>query len=61
MPAFVAGAFRLGNRSGIWEAMLANPRYAAVPLSVVVHIVSATLLATLGQPQPGLVLRRAVL
>jgi hypothetical protein len=51
MPIVVAGAFRLSQLSGMSEAMPANPRYSVVPLPVVLHIVSATVLATLGPLQ----------
>jgi uncharacterized membrane protein YozB (DUF420 family) len=44
----VAGAFRLTQLSGVSDLMPANPRFAAVPLPVVLHIASATVLASLG-------------
>jgi hypothetical protein len=51
MLPVIAGALRLDQLSGMSDVMPANPRYAAVPLPVVVHIVSATLFATLGPLQ----------
>jgi hypothetical protein len=51
MLPVIAGALRLEQLSGMSDAMPANPRFGAVPLPVVLHIVSATILATLGQPQ----------
>src|SRR4029450_6860036 len=47
----VAGAFRLTQLSGASDLMPANPRFAAIPLPVVVHIVSATVFALLGPLQ----------
>ena len=44
----VAGALRLTQLSGAAEIMPANPRLSAVPLPVVLHIVSATVFALLG-------------
>lgn len=44
----VAGALRLGQLSGAAEVMPANPRFAAMPLPVIVHIVTATVFASLG-------------
>src|SRR5581483_8158175 len=51
MLPVMAGAFRLEQLSGISDAMPANPRFAPMPLPVVIHIVSATLFATLGPLQ----------
>ena len=51
MLPVIAGALRLDQLSGMSDVMPANPRYAAVPLPVVLHIVSATLFATLGPLQ----------
>ena len=51
MLPIVAGAFRLGQLSGMSDAMPANPRYAAVPVPVVLHIASATVFAILGPLQ----------
>jgi len=51
MLPVIAGAFRLEQLSGISDAMPANPRFAPMPLPVVLHIVSATLLAVLGPLQ----------
>jgi len=56
----IAGAFRLSQLSGMADVMPANPRYAAVPLPVVLHIVSATLFATLGPLQFAAAFRRAL-
>jgi hypothetical protein len=44
----VAGAFRLGQLTGTADIMPANPRFSAVPLPVVLHIVSASVFAILG-------------
>jgi uncharacterized membrane protein len=44
----VAGALRLTQLSGGAEIMPANPRFAAVPLPVVLHIVGATVFTYLG-------------
>ncbi len=43
-----AGALRLTQLSGAADIMPANPRFSALPLPVVVHIVSATVFASLG-------------
>src|SRR5438067_7886685 len=51
MLPVVAGAFRLTQLSGMSDVMPANPRFAPMPLPVVLHIVSATALATLGPLQ----------
>jgi hypothetical protein len=51
MLPIIAGAFRLGQLSGISDAMPANPRFSPTPLPVVLHIVSATAFATLGPLQ----------
>src|SRR2546423_3574260 len=51
MLPVIAGAFRLEQLSGVSEAMPANPRFAPMPLPVVLHIVSATLLSVLGPLQ----------
>jgi hypothetical protein len=51
MLPVIAGAFRLEQLSGISDAMPANPRFAPMPLPVVLHIVSATVFATLGPLQ----------
>src|SRR5438093_11009441 len=47
MLPVIAGAFRLEQLSGISDGMPANARFAAMPLPVVLHIVSATVFATL--------------
>src|SRR5438067_3384352 len=47
MLPVIAGAFRLEQLSGISDAMPANPRFTPMPLPVVLHIVSATVFATL--------------
>jgi len=44
----IAGALRLTQLSGASDIMPANPRFGAMPLPVVVHIVSATAFAILG-------------
>src|SRR5918912_782839 len=51
MLPVIAGAFRLEQLSGISEAMPAKPRFAPMPLPVVLHIVSATVLSVLGPLQ----------
>jgi hypothetical protein len=51
MLPVVAGALRLDQLSGMSDVMPANPRFSAVPLPVVLHIVSATVFATLGPLQ----------
>src|SRR5437588_5354935 len=51
MLPVIAGAFRLEQLSGISDAMPANARFAPMPLAVVLHIVSATVFATLGPRQ----------
>jgi len=51
MLPVVAGAFRLTQLSGMSDVMPANPRFAPMPLPVVLHIVSATVFATLGPLQ----------
>lgn len=51
MLPIVAGAFRLSQLSGLSDAMPVNPRFAPMPLPVVVHIVSATVFAILGPLQ----------
>jgi Predicted membrane protein (DUF2306) len=51
MLPIAAGAFRLSQLSGISDAMPANPRFAPMPLPVVLHIVSATVFAILGPLQ----------
>jgi hypothetical protein len=51
MLPVIAGAFRLEQLSGISDAMPANPRFSPVPLPVVLHIVSATVLSVLGPLQ----------
>jgi len=43
-----AGALRLSQLSGGADIMPANPRFAALPLPVIVHIVSASVFASLG-------------
>ena len=43
-----AGALRLTQLAGAADIMPANPRFSAVPLPVVLHIVSATVFALLG-------------
>lgn len=47
----VAGAFRLSQISGMSDVMPANPRFAPMPLPVVLHIVTATAFAILGPLQ----------
>src|ERR1700736_3809499 len=51
MLPVAAGAFRLDQLSGMSDVMPANPRFSAVPLPIVLHIVSATLFATMGPLQ----------
>src|SRR5437879_874083 len=51
MLPIVAGAFRLSQFSGMSDAMPVNPRFTPTPLPVVLHIVSATVFATLGPLQ----------
>jgi hypothetical protein len=51
MLPVIAGAFRLEQLSGMSDAMPANPRFSPMPLPVVLHIVSATVFATLGPLQ----------
>ena len=51
MLPVAAGTLRLDQLSGMSDVMPANPRFSAVPLPVVLHIVSATLFATLGPLQ----------
>ena len=51
MLPVVAGAFRLSQLSGMSDVMPANPRFAPMPLPVVLHIVTATVFATLGPLQ----------
>jgi uncharacterized membrane protein YozB (DUF420 family) len=51
MLPVAAGALRLDQLSGMSDVMPANPRFSAVPLPVVLHIVSATVFATLGPLQ----------
>jgi len=51
MLPIVAGAFRLSQLSGMSDAMPVNPRFTPMPLPVVLHIVSATVFATLGPLQ----------
>src|SRR5438876_11837043 len=51
MLPVIAGAFRLEQLSGISDGMPANARFAPMPLPVVLHIVSATVFATLGPLQ----------
>ena len=53
MLPVIAGAFRLEQLSGISDGMPANARFAPMPLPVVLHIVSATVLSVLG-PLQGL-------
>ena len=48
MLPVIAGAFRLEQLSGISDAMPVNPRFTPMPLPVVLHIVSATLLSVFG-------------
>lgn len=54
----IAGALRLAELSVGAVTMPSDPRYAAVPLPVVVHIVSATVFAILGALQFAPRLRR---
>ena len=58
MLPVIAGALRLDQLSGMSDVMPANPRFAAVPLPVVVHIVTATVFAVLGPLQFAAGLRR---
>ena len=58
MLPVIAGAFRLEQLSGISDAMPANPRFAPMPLPVVLHIVTATVFATLGPLQFAVGFRR---
>src|ERR687886_1223771 len=51
MLPVIAGAFRLEQLSGMSDAMPANPRFAPMPLPVVLHIVSATVFSILGPLQ----------
>src|SRR5919204_5785829 len=51
MLPVAAGALRLDQLSGMSDVMPANPRFSPVPLPVVLHIVSATVFATLGPLQ----------
>jgi len=51
MLPVLAGAFRLSQLSGMSDVMPANPRFAPMPLPVVVHIVTATAFAILGPLQ----------
>jgi uncharacterized membrane protein YozB (DUF420 family) len=51
MLPVIMGAFRLEQLSGVSDAMPANARFAPMPLPVVLHIVSATVFATLGPLQ----------
>lgn len=51
MLPVIAGAFRLEQLSGISDAMPPNARFSPMPLPVVLHIVSATVFATLGPLQ----------
>ena len=51
MLPVIAGAFRLEQLSGISDAMPANPRFSPMPLPVVLHIVSATVLSVFGPLQ----------
>ena len=51
MLPIVAGTLRLSQLSGMSDVMPANPRFAAMPLPVVLHIVSATVFAILGPLQ----------
>jgi uncharacterized membrane protein YozB (DUF420 family) len=51
MLPVIAGAFRLEQLSGMSDAMPANPRFAPMPLPVVLHIVSATVFSLLGPLQ----------
>jgi uncharacterized membrane protein YozB (DUF420 family) len=54
----VAGAFRLTQLAGVSDIMPANTRFSALPLPVVLHIVSATVFALLGPLQFVAGLRR---
>ncbi|HEY0581779.1 MAG TPA: DUF2306 domain-containing protein [Chloroflexota bacterium] len=58
MLPIVAGAFRLGQLSGMSDAMPANPRFSPMPLPVVLHIVCASVFATLGPLRFAAGLRR---
>jgi uncharacterized membrane protein YozB (DUF420 family) len=51
MLPVMAGAFRLQQLAGVSDAMPVNPRFTPMPLPVVLHIVSATLLSILGPLQ----------
>jgi uncharacterized membrane protein len=54
----IAGSLRLIELSGVAATMPPNPRFAASPVPVVVHIVSATVFALLGAFQFSARLRR---
>jgi uncharacterized membrane protein len=54
----IAGSLRLVELSGVAATMPANARFAASPLPVVVHIVSATVFAMLGAFQFSARVRR---
>ena len=54
----IAGSLRLVELSGGAEAMPTDARYAASPLPVVIHIVSATVFAILGAFQFSAAIRR---
>jgi hypothetical protein len=51
MLPVIAGAFCLSQLSGMSDVMPANPRFAPMPLPVILHILAATLFATLGPLQ----------
>ena len=51
MLPVAAGALRLSQLSGMSDVMPVNPRFSALPLPVVLHIVSATVFAALGPLQ----------
>jgi uncharacterized membrane protein len=58
MLPIIAGALRLNQLAGGPEIMPANPRFAPMPIPVVVHIVAATVFAILGPFQFAAGLRR---
>jgi hypothetical protein len=51
MLPVIAGAFRLEQLLGMSDMLPANPRFAPMPLPVILHIVSATAFAMLGPLQ----------
>jgi hypothetical protein len=51
MLPVLAGALRLSQLAGMSDVMPANPRFAPMPVPVIVHIVTATVFAILGPLQ----------